>query len=134
MASRLVLDTSAYAHFRARHRGVVDLIAKADVVQVPVTALGELEAGFRLGSRLDENRATLAQFLSEAWVSVLLITEDVARQYGKIFASLRRAGTPVATNDIWIAAIAIDAGSHLVTFDGDFARVEGLDHTLLVAE
>ena len=131
MPARIVLDRSAYAHFRAGHGGVVDMIAKADVVQLPVTVLGELEAGFRLGRRVAENRTILAQFLDEPWVSVLVITHDVALQYGKVFANLRRAGTPIPTNDIWIAAAAIDAGSHVVTFDADFDHVEGLDCTVL---
>jgi predicted nucleic acid-binding protein len=133
MASRVVLDTSAYAHFRARHPVVLQLIAEADVVQLPVTVLGELEAGFRLGRRVEENRSTLGQFLDEPWVSVLTISRDVALQYGRIFANLRRAGTPIPTNDIWIAAAAIDAGSHLVTFDTDFERIEGLHSTVLTA-
>jgi tRNA(fMet)-specific endonuclease VapC len=64
-------------------------------------------------------------------VSVLEITRDVALRYGKIFAALRRAGTPIPTNDIWIAATALDAGSELVTFDSDFEYVDGLDCTLL---
>jgi hypothetical protein len=81
MTARIVLDTSAYAHFRACHRGVVDVMAKADVVQLPVTVLGELEAGFLLGRRVDENRSTLEQFLNEPWVSVLPMTQDVAVQY-----------------------------------------------------
>ncbi len=133
MAQRIVLDTSAYAHFRARHPDVLRLIAEADVVGLPVTVLGELEAGFRLGRRFEENHSTLAQFLSEPWVSVLPVTRDVAVQYGRIFAHLRRAGTPIPTNDIWIAAAAIDTGSELVTFDTDFERIQGLNSTVLTA-
>ena len=130
-ASRLVLDTSAYSHMRAGHGDVLDMIAKAEVVLMPVTVLGELEAGFELGSRARENRVVLAEFLSEPFVSVLPTTPEVARRYGQIFARLRRAGTPVSINEIWIAASTVDCGGHVVTFDRDFHRMQPLDYTVL---
>ncbi len=43
------------------------------------------------------------------------------------------AGTPIPTNDVWIAAATVDAGSHLLTFDSHYERVEGLDRTILAA-
>lgn len=131
-SARWVLDTSAYAHFRANHAEVVDRIASADSVLVPTVVLGELEAGFRLGTRAAENRVTLTRFLDEPWVAVLPVTADVARRYGQLFAELRRAGTPIPVNDIWIAACTLDAGASLLTFDRDFERVERLDRTVLV--
>ena len=57
---RLVLDTSAYSHLRAGHVQVLDHVADAAVVIIPVTVLGELEAGFELGHRTQENRRILA--------------------------------------------------------------------------
>lgn len=128
---RLVLDTSAYAHFRAGNETVLGLLAGAEVVLIPVAVLGELEAGFELGRRTRENRTTLTAFLEEPFVTVLPTTPDVARRYGLAFASLRQAGTPIPTNDIWIAAAAIDAGGRLVTFDDHFKQVPGLDCLVL---
>jgi tRNA(fMet)-specific endonuclease VapC len=131
---RLVLDTSAYAHLRVGHREVHRLLATAELIYVPVVVLGELEAGFRLGKRLEENRRTLTEFLEEPFVRVLEVTPAVARRYGQVFSELRRAGTPIAINDVWIAASAIEVGAHLITFDTDFDRVRSLDHTVLGAE
>jgi tRNA(fMet)-specific endonuclease VapC len=131
---RLVLDTSAYSRMRAGHATVLDLIAAAEVVFVPVVALGELEAGFELGSRERENRTILAEFLDEPFVLVLPVTREVARRYGEIFAKLRRAGTPISVNDIWIAAATLDCGGHLLTFDNDFRAVDGLSMTRLDPE
>jgi tRNA(fMet)-specific endonuclease VapC len=128
---RLVLDTSAYSRMRAGDGRVLDLIAAAEIVFMPVTVLGELGAGFELGSRQRENRMILAEFLGEPFVAVLPTTPDVARRYGQIFAQLRRAGTPIPVNDIWIAATTIDCGGHLVTFDGDYEQIEPLDRTVL---
>ena len=129
---RLVLDTSAYSHFRAGHPQVLDQLARAAAVVIPVTVLGELEAAFQLGRRARENRLTLAEFLGEPFVTVWPTTTAVARQYGRVFAELKRAGTPIPVNDVWIAAASLDCVGRLVTFDGDFERIPGLELTLLV--
>jgi tRNA(fMet)-specific endonuclease VapC len=129
---RIVLDTSAYSHFRSNHAGVVDRIATADRVYLPTIVLGELEAAFRRGRRTGDNRAMLEAFLREDFVGVLPVTTDVARRYGELFVELRTAGTPIPINDIWIAATAIDAGTELVTFDTDFQQIARLDRTILV--
>lgn len=128
---RLVLDTSAYSWLRGGHEAVLDLIAAAEIVILPVTVLGELEAGFELGGRQRENRATLAEFLAEPFVTVHRPSADTARRYGEVFAQLRRAGTAVPVNDVWIAASCLDCGGHLLTFDRHFERVAGLPATLL---
>jgi len=130
---RLVLDTSAYSHFRGGHAQVLDALARAERVLIPVTVLGELEAAFEWGSRTRENRRVLEDFLEEPFVDLLPITGAVARQYGRVFAGLRRAGTPIPVNDIWIAAAVIDCGGTLLTFDRDFDRIAGLDHVTLSA-
>ena len=129
---RLVLDTSAYSHFRAGHPEVLDQLAQATAVVIPVTVLGELEAAFQLGRRARENRLTLAEFLGEPFVTVWPTTIAVARHYGRLFAELKRAGTPIPVNDVWIAAACLDCVGRLVTFDGDFKRIPGLECTVLV--
>jgi tRNA(fMet)-specific endonuclease VapC len=128
---RLVLDTSAYSHFRAGDERVLDLIAAAEIVSIPTIVLGELEAGFTLGRRERENRTLLAEFLAEPFVSILPVTPAVARRYGPLFADLRRAGTPIPINDIWIAATTQDCGGHLLSFDRHFDEIANLPRTLL---
>jgi len=131
-SGRLVLDTSAYSHFRAGDERVLDLVASAEIVFLPTVVLGELEAGFALGRRERENQMLLAEFLTEPFVSILPVTPAVARRYGRLFADLRRAGTPIPINDVWIAATTQDCGGHLLTFDGHFAGIAFLDRTVLV--
>ena len=128
---RLMLDTSAYSRFRSGDTRVRDLIADADLVMVPAPVIGELHGAFELGSRARENRVALGELLAEPFVQFIPVTETVARHYGRAFASLRRAGTPIPANDIWIAACALDQGACLVTFDHDFERVPGLDRLIL---
>jgi predicted nucleic acid-binding protein len=118
---------------RAGHEEVLDFVAHAEIVLLPVTVLGELEGAFQLGARSRENRVTLASFLEEPFVSVLFTTFEVARRYGQLYAVLRRAGTPVPANDIWIAAATVDCGGRLLTFDTHFALVESLDSIILPA-
>src|SRR5688500_1517524 len=128
---RLVLDTSAYSRLRGGDARVLDRVAAATLVLLPAIVLGELEAGFALGSRAAENRRSLAELLAEPFVQAVPIDAAVANRYGAIFAQLRRAGTPVPTNDIWIAAVAIDRGATVLTFDDHFRQVRGLDCEVL---
>lgn len=131
--ARLVLDTSAYAHFRKDDERVIDLMANADVILVPATVLGELYGGFEGGTRANQNQRELFGFLGEPFVRVVPTTASVARHYGRVYAALRRAGTPIPTNDMWIAAAALDTGGRLLTFDQHFNHVPGLDSILLSA-
>lgn len=128
---RLVLDTSAYSRFRAGDTRVRDLIADAETVMVPAPVLGELQGAFEMGSRPRENRVALSDFLAEPFVQIIAVDVTVARHYGRVYASLRRAGTPIPANDMWIAACAIDQGACLLTFDHDFDHVAALDRLVL---
>ncbi len=127
------MDTTAWSQLRRGNEDVLDLCGAAERVYLPTIVLGELEAGFRLGSRYADNRARLDEFLTEAWVEPLPVTPDVALRYGALFASLRHAGTPIPINDVWIAAVTLQSGAHLLTFDGDFKWVAGLSCTILTA-
>jgi len=131
--SRLVLDTSGYSRLRHGHEAVLDAVAAAEAVLLPATVIGELEAAFELGARAKENRVVLTEFLDEPFVSILPTNRAIARRYGQVFAQLRRAGTAIPVNDIWIAAATLDCGGHLLTSDQHFRHIQGLDLTLLSA-
>ena len=113
---------------------VLETIAQARVVLMPLIVLGELEAGFGLGKRARDNSLLLEQFLDEPFVVVPELNRGVASRYGQLMSDLRRAGTPIPTNDIWIAACALDAAAHLLTFDHHFAVIKGLERTVLETE
>lgn len=132
-ARRIVLDTSAYSWLRTGHPEVLDHVARADVVWLPTIVLGELEAGFRMGTREEANQALLADFLSEPFVSILPVDRGVARRYGRIFSLLKEAGSPIPLNDVWIAATTFESGGALLTFDRHFGSVAGLDLIPLAA-
>lgn len=124
--TRILLDTNAYAAFLAGDTRVLDALAGAGTVHMSVIALGELHAGFRGGAKRADNERRLAEFLGKPTVSVLLLSLETARIFGELMASLRRAGTPLPINDVWLAAQCVETGSVLVTYDAHFRRVPGL--------
>jgi len=85
--------------------------------------LGELIAGFVKGGRRRKNENELRRFLASPRVGVLDVTEETAEKYAVILNSLWRADTPIPTNDIWIAASAMEHGLRLVTTDGHYQKV-----------
>jgi predicted nucleic acid-binding protein len=120
---RILLDTSALSAFFRGHEGVAAAVRSAGRIAVTPIVLGELGAGFRGGSRYDENRSLLRRFLDSPRVRILGIDPETADRYALIHDSLRRAGTPIPTNDIWIAASAMQFGLLLVTTDAHYERV-----------
>jgi len=130
---RICLDTSAYSHFKRGRTEVVDIVRRARVVGVPAVVLGELRAGFLLGDRPDENEAELQEFLQHPAVVVHQVDDESSVCYAKIVVALRRGGTPLPTNDIWVAALAVREGSTIVTYDEHFRRISGAAHHILQA-
>ncbi len=121
--SRYCVDTSAYSYFQAGEGRIVEILDRAEWVGMPAITLGELRTGFLLGGRRDRNEAELRDFLASPVVEVLVVDEEVTRHYAEIVGDLRRAGTPLPTNDIWIAAIAARAGALVLTFDRHFEKI-----------
>ena len=124
--SGIALDTNAYVAFKRGHEPVLEILRLADDIVVPVIVLGELLAGFAHGAKEAENRAELAKFLEPSRVRTVAVDDDTARWYAQVYAQLRRAGSPIPANDLWIAAQALQHGLPVLTFDRHFEAVEGL--------
>ena len=123
---RILLDTNAYARLLAGDANVLDEVAEAEQIHLSVFVMGELMAGFRAGTKLTSNRQTLKTFLAKPTVTFLGASEETAEIFGQIKNDLRKAGTPIPINDVWIAAQAMESGAVLITFDDHFRRVPGL--------
>jgi len=121
--SRLALDTSAYSGLMRGHAEIQRALESAEEIMVSPIVLGELHAGFRKGSRLAENERRLFRFLSMEDVSISPMDEDTAVAYAEIVNHLGRAGRPIPTNDIWIAADALRHGLRLLTTDAHYKHV-----------
>ena len=124
--NRLLLDTNAYTAFKRGEREVVEIYRMAERLAINTTILGELLAGFSQGTREDRNRAELAEFLDSPRVRVLPLSERTAEYYAVVYGNLRRKGRPIPTNDMWIAATALEHGLALLTLDQHFQEVENL--------
>jgi tRNA(fMet)-specific endonuclease VapC len=128
---RIFLDTSAYSAFMRGHKGVLDLIQRADRIAVNPVVLGELLAGFRLGKRQMKNNNLLERLLASPRVASLPIDDGTARRYSDIVEHLRRSGTPIPTNHLWIAASAMQHGLILVSTDTHFDKVPQISKEIL---
>jgi len=122
----LCLDTNAYSDFMRGREAAVALIEAADQVWMPFVVLGELRAGFSKGSRSAINEAELTEFLASPYVAIAGAVDATSRIYARVFDSLRRRGSPIPTNDLWVAACALEQHAALFTYDAHFAAVEGL--------
>jgi len=120
------IDTCAYSRLMLGHPPLQACLEEADIVIVPAVVLGELHAGFGAGARSRENEEHLQTLLESPGVRIQDVTWDVARRYAVIVNHLRRKGTPIPTNDIWIAATAVELGARLVTYDTHFEKIPGL--------
>jgi tRNA(fMet)-specific endonuclease VapC len=123
---KICLDTSAYSRLAQQQEELVKCVDEAETVFLSCIMLGELFAGFGLGKREKENRQELAGFLDLPGVRVVDIDASIADRYGNLITVLRKQGTPIPTNDIWIAAAAMETGSRLVSYDAHFDCIPGL--------
>ncbi len=118
--SRVLLDTSAYAAFFRDHPGVKEEVREASELFLSPVVLGELRSGFLKGTRRDANEKELREFLASPRCTVPVIDGETSHRYAVIHDFLRRNGTPVSPNDLWIAATAAEHGLTVVTLNGDF--------------
>jgi tRNA(fMet)-specific endonuclease VapC len=119
----VLLDTSAYSALQRGDAGILAVIQRSQTVAIPVVVLGELHTGFRLGNRCAENEELLVRFLGKASVRVLNVTEETALRYAEIDVFLRKKGRPIPRNDVWIAALALEHGMHVLTLDVHFEEI-----------
>jgi len=118
---RILLDTSAYSHLIRGNKEIASLLDEADEVLVSAIVVGELRAGFKNGTKEQQNISVLKDFLSVINVGILYIDDETAERYAIIFDYLKKSGTPIPTNDIWIAASAMQHGLVVITSDKHFA-------------
>jgi len=128
---KILLDTSAYAMFKQNITDAVEIIVRAELILISPIVLGELMFGFRNGTRFKKNMGELNNFLEHEIVELLQIGEITSDRYSRITAKLKSKGTPIPTNDIWIAAQAIEYGAELITSDRHFEKIDGLVYTIL---
>ena len=122
----ILLDTNAYTAFKLADHAIIELIKHTQIIGISPIVLGELLGGFNHGNKAEKNKAELQAFLSSSRVRLYPITADTAHFYSQIYMTLRKKGKPIPTNDLWIAAQAMEHGCMLCTYDAHFNMIEGL--------
>jgi len=122
----IAIDTNAYTAFKRGEPAIVSVLQHATDILICTTVLGELLAGFAVGSRQPLNRAELTKFIESPRVKLVPSGAATADFYALVYAALRQLGKPIPTNDLWIAASCLEHGAALLTLDAHFKHVGGL--------
>ena len=117
---KLALDTNRYTDLCRGDVSVVDTIELAEEVWLPFIVLGELRAGFAVGTQGSRNEAVLRRFLLKPRIAVLFADEQTTHHYGAVYRQLRKQRTPIPTNDMWIAALVLQHSLILFARDEHF--------------
>ena len=116
---KISLDTNAYTKLMQGHKGIANELEKADELFLSTVAAGELFSGFTMGSKTKENTRIFEDFIDNE-ATIIDITRNIADRYATIFKHLKTHGTPIPTNDIWIAALALEHSLVVYTRDTHF--------------
>jgi tRNA(fMet)-specific endonuclease VapC len=123
---RLVLDTNRYVDLCKGVSETVELVEQAQAVFVPFVVVGELRAGFAHGRRPADNERVLRRFLAKPGVDVLFADDQTTHHYAAVYRQLRRQGTPIPTNDMWLAALVLQHNLVLHARDHHFDHLPQL--------
>jgi tRNA(fMet)-specific endonuclease VapC len=123
---RVALDTNRYVDLCKNLTETVALLEAAEEILLPFIVLGELRAGFAHGRRPAENERHLGQFLMKNGVRVLYADDQTTHHYAAVYRQLRKQGTPIPTNDMWLAALVIQHNLVLHARDRHFDHLPQL--------
>lgn len=123
---RVALDTNRLTDLLQGDAGLAELLGTCEEVWIPLMVLAEIKAGFYGGTQQHRNEGLLRRLLAKPTVEVLLPSRATAEHYARLFVQLKRAGTPVPNNDLWIASLALEHDLTLLTRDRHFQRIPQL--------
>ena len=119
-----MLDSSSYSELMRGDSRVVDIVRSAEEIVMPAVVVAELLYAFRQGRRTEQHVAQLRSFLDRPYVSFVPVGPVTADRYARIMESLRAKGIQIPTNDVWIAAHAMETGADLVSADRNYGHIE----------
>lgn len=122
----ITIDTNCYRAFKIGDTDSVEIIRRVPNIIISPVVIGELLGGFAAGNREEKNRNELEFFLSSHRIKFASIDRITAEYYAKIYKELRSKGKPIPTNDLWIAATAMQHGGAIFTHDSHFEHITGL--------
>lgn len=119
---RILIDSNRFIDFCAGEPEVVDAFEQASLLVVPFIVLAEIRVGGQSMKRGDTQVRTLGELLQQPGVRVAHSSDTTTHHYATLYARLKKAGTPIPTNDIWIAALAVEHSLMLYSRDAHFDR------------
>jgi len=123
---KILIDTNIYSDAMRGKKYAVDILRRNVEILFSPVVIGELLAGFKRGKQEEKNKRQLNEFLIRERVVELSISSQTSEFYAFILEQLKEQGTPIPTNDIWIAASAMENGAAVVTQDGHFSKIKGI--------
>ena len=117
---RVALDTNRYVDLCKGVAETLALLEEAETIALPFVVLAELRAGFAHGRRQAEYERILRRFLLKDGVGVLFADDQTTHHYASVFRQLRKQGTPIPTNDMWLAALVLQHNLALHARDAHF--------------
>ena len=126
MEVRIALDTNRITDLFRGDGELAERLGICEEVWIPLIVLGEIKAGFRGGKEQRRNEGLLNRLLAKPTVGVLLPSQETAEHYAGLFVQLKRAGTPIPDNDLWIAALVLEHNLCLITRDQHFESIPQL--------
>ncbi len=120
----MILDTNGLSALAEGESLLEPILRNATEIALPVIVLGE----YRYGIEQSRERQRYEHWLSEYLPTfrVLHVDEETTRSYAAVRGELKRAGTPIPSNDVWIAALCRQHSLPLLTRDRHFDLVRGL--------
>jgi tRNA(fMet)-specific endonuclease VapC len=120
---KVALDTNRYVDLCKGLAETQALLEEAEAIMLPFVVIGELRAGFAHGRRQAENERILRRFLLTDGVRVMFADEQTTHHYASVFRQLRKQGTPIPSNDMWLAALVLQHNLALHARDKHFDRL-----------
>ena len=120
----MIVDTNALSAIADEQPGIRDVLQRAILVAIPVIVLGEYRFGILQSTRRSHYHKWLRENLPG--FRILNITEETAKHYAGLRLELKHGGTPIPSNDLWIAALCREHSLPLLSGDRHFDIVNRL--------
>jgi tRNA(fMet)-specific endonuclease VapC len=120
----MILDTNGLSALAEGDPHLEPILRKATQIAVPVIVLGEYRYGIQQSRERQRYEHWLVEYLSR--FRVLDVEEQTTTSYAAVRGELKRAGTPIPSNDVWIAALCRQHSLPLLSRDRHFDLVPGL--------
>ena len=124
----VTVDTNILISFLQNENDLTQVLGRFDRLVIPFAVDAEFRAGLNLTTHSGRlHLQILETFLADPSVEYAAADGAVSQKYAMVYQVLKKQGTPIPTNDIWIASVALVKNTPVCTFDGHFRHVPLLD-------